>query len=165
MQFTFTQIATCPPDSAAAMKLLAEMNWMGDWVRDRVKARGTVFGSPAESSADLAFNYKLGPPGVEFEILNYVEGQNWMQQREERDGICANRVSHIGVHCTENELNWWKHFFAKRGIEIAQELQTKAHTNPSIAGRRWYHYVIFDTFAILGFDVKFIVRREHPPSF
>jgi hypothetical protein len=37
---------------------------------------------------------------------------------------------------------------------------TISHTNPVIAGKRWYTYVIFDTRSILGIDLKFIVRRE-----
>ena len=46
----------------------------------------------------------------------------------------------------------------ERGIKVAQEVFTKSHTNPVIAGKRKYNYVIFDTKEILGVDLKFIVR-------
>ena len=49
-------------------------------------------------------------------------------------------------------------FFANRDIEVAQEVFTDSHTNPVIAGKRSYNYVIFDTKNILGVDLKFIVR-------
>ena len=44
---------------------------------------------------------------------------------------------------------------------MAQEVMTESHTNPVIAGKRTYNYVIFDTKEILGVDVKFIVRINH----
>jgi hypothetical protein len=79
---------------------------------------------------------------------------------ENRTGATPRRASHIGMHCTEAELESWRAFFASRNIAVAQEVFTKSHTNPVIAGKREYHYVIFDTYGILGIDVKFIVRRD-----
>ena len=69
-------------------------------------------------------------------------------------------VSHLGMHVTSGELEGWRHFFAERGIVVAQEVKTHEHTNPVIAGKRFYTYVIFNTRPILGVDVKFIVRRD-----
>ena len=71
-----------------------------------------------------------------------------------------NSVSHLGMHCTADELELWQEFFAERGIGIAQEVVTDSHTNPVISGKRLYNYVIFDTKEILGVDLKFIVRLE-----
>ena len=71
-------------------------------------------------------------------------------------------VSHLGMHVTEDELLEWRKFFAGRKIFVAQELHTDSHSNPVIAGKRWYHYVIFETRHILGVDVKFIVRKQQP---
>ena len=69
-----------------------------------------------------------------------------------------NSISHLGMHCTADELLNWRDFFDERGIKVAQEVFTKSHTNPVIAGKRKYNYVIFDTKEILGVDLKFIVR-------
>jgi hypothetical protein len=64
------------------------------------------------------------------------------------------------MHCTADELLKWRKFFRDRGIQIAQEVFTDSHSNPAIAGKRSYNYVIFDTRKILGVDLKFIVRIE-----
>ena len=47
---------------------------------------------------------------------------------------------------------------------MAQEVFTESHTNPVIAGKRSYNYVIFDTREILGVDLKFIVRINKDDS-
>ena len=66
------------------------------------------------------------------------------------------------MHCSAEELVQWRAFFAERDIPVAQEVFTESHTNPVIAGQRWYNYVIFDTKDILGVDLKFIVRLAEP---
>lgn len=156
MQFHIEQIAICPRDPCAAKKLLCEMG-AGEWAEDIVVARGTVRNeTSATNVAELSFDYKLGANEgnpLEFEVLSYQVGSNWMEN-------AAPRVSHLGMHCTEADLRSWRVFFERRGIRVAQEVKTRSHSNPHIAGRRWYHYVIFDTHAILGVDIKFIVRRD-----
>lgn len=151
MKFTIEQVALYPKNPKAAIQLLSEMGAI-DWSFDTVAARGTVFGSESGNTAELAFNYDI-LKGKELEILDYVDGDNWMESQPWR-------VSHLGMHCTEEELKYWRGFFLDRDIRVAQEVMTESHTNPVIAGKRWYHYVIFDTFAILGVDIKFIVRRD-----
>lgn len=153
--FKIEQIALCPKDPKAAMKLLKEMG-LEDWAHDHVSAVGHVFESTAQvlNEADLEFNYSgLTDSARELEILHYNYGTSWMDKYEPR-------ASHIGMHITEEELVEWREFFRERGIRVAQEVRTRAHTNPVIAGKRLYHYVIFDTYAILGIDVKFIIRRD-----
>lgn len=161
MNFFIEQIAICPPDPSAAIELLAAIG-AANWAHDTVKAVGTVYeGNTTENVANLAFNYQLSPTAdpfpksLEFEVLHYVSGDNWMQRHQPS-------VSHLGMHCTESQLLEWKKFFHDRGYKIAQEVDTQSHTNPNIAGQRWYTYCIFNTRAVLGVDLKFIVRREHP---
>lgn len=158
-KFKIEQIAICPADPEKAIKLLTEMG-AGEWARDIVVATGDVhptsdFSNPKTNVANLAFDYELGAVGkpVEFEVLHYAAGQNWMAAHDPS-------VSHLGMHCTTVELSEWKRFFSARGIKIAQEVKTQSHSNPVIAGKRWYHYCIFDTREILGVDIKFIVRRD-----
>ena len=162
MKFKIEQIAICPKSPEAAKKLLDEMG-AGEWAEDHVVAEGEVFGSPGRNEADLSFNYDL-IDGNEFEVLNYTKGSNWLSRRNVnfmKDGTIFNYVSHLGMHCTSEELLEWRKFFEERSIGVAQEVITESHTNPVIAGKRTYNYVIFDTKEILGVDVKFIVRINH----
>lgn len=157
LKFAIQQIALCPPNAEAAIKLLSDMG-LGNWVTDRVTAHGKVRCVYEPTSVgDLAFNYEALGSARELEILSYASGCNWMDDNPPS-------VSHIGMHVTEEELFQWRNFFLERNIEVAQELFTDQHTNPEISGKRWYHYVIFNTRPILGVDVKFIVRFDKPPG-
>jgi|TARA_R110002124_G_scaffold73257_4_gene196656 hypothetical protein len=151
MKFQIEQIAIVPKDPIAAKKLLSEIG-ATEWSEDHVVATGNVFGVRDTNEADLSFNYDLFS-GKEFEVLDYTSGPNWVDSRGER-----NTVSHLGMHCSAEDLVHWRAFFANRDIEVAQEVFTDSHTNPVIAGKRSYNYVIFDTKNILGVDLKFIVR-------
>jgi hypothetical protein len=153
MQLKIDQIAITPPDAAAAHALLKRMG-AAEWVEDTVVAGGTVFGQHGSNVANLLFNYELSEGPFEFEILDYNKGPNWCS----RYGAT---VSHLGMHCSEEELKHWKSFFAAEGIGIAQEVRTQSHTNQYlIDNERKYWYCIFDTRPILGVDIKFIVRVE-----
>lgn len=163
LQFKIEQVALCPMHTKTkALELLSAMG-LDQWSLDRVVAAGRVFGEDGRNAADLAFNYQatrgveLGAPlghqvkPLELEVLHYTDGDNWMDTR-------LPGVSHIGMHVTASELKRWRQFFAERRIDVAQEVVTESHTNPAIADSRRYNYVIFDTYGILGVDVKFIVR-------
>ncbi len=154
MKFKIEQVAICPKNTERALALLADMG-IGQWTEDTVSAEGYVFGKPTVNRAKLRFNYDV-IQGKEFEILDYVQGENWV------DSLLRGRpcVSHIGMHCSAEELVQWREFFATRNINIAQEVTTNEHTNPAIAGKRHYKYVIFDTWSILGVDIKMIVRQQ-----
>lgn len=162
MQFIIEQIAVHPTNPALAKQLLSEIG-ASTWAEDNVVAVGEVFGVPGRNIANLSFNYELGLEGgkkpLEFEVLEYTQGPNWVQE-----GGRPNTVCHLGMHCSEEELERWFSFFEDRGITVAQEVLTESHTNPVIAGKRWYNYVIFNTKPILGVDLKFIVRRHEAPS-
>lgn len=153
MNFKIEQIAIYMPNGsgAAAAHLLRSIG-AKNWVHDVVTANGRVFGEPARNVAELSFNYESGP--IELELLNYTEGANWMQFHE------LPTISHFGMHCSAEELAQWRNFFASFGINVAQEVDTESHTNPAIAGKRSYKYVIFSTRDVLGVDLKFIVRKD-----
>lgn len=157
MKFFIEQIALCPPNPAAAINLLKQLG-LDEWVNDHVVAGGKVFGESGKNEADLAFNYQnTRPEGkpLELEVLHYTTGPNWMAGRPPM-------VSHLGMHCTDEELEKFRRRFADMGIRVAQEVFTESHTNPFLLEqKRKYQYVIFDTRDILGTDLKFIVRREN----
>jgi len=154
MKFVIEQIAIAPADPIRAKVLLSEMGAV-EWHNDHVVATGKVFGKTGTNEADLSFNYELFG-GKEFEVLDYTDGENWV------DSLMRGRntVSHLGMHCTAEELVEWRKFFHERGYSVAQEVFTDSHTNPVIAGKRKYNYVIFDTKQVLGVDLKFIVRID-----
>jgi hypothetical protein len=156
--FQIEQVAIYPRDPARAKALLSAMG-LNDWVEDHVVASGSVHGRPNQSNeADLSFNYQGLGRGNELEVLHYTTGRHWMRKIFRP----MFRASHLGMHVNEQELQDWRLLFQSLGIPIAQEVRTSSHTNPVIAGKRKYHYVIFDTYPILGIDIKFIVR--HDPS-
>lgn len=151
MNFFIEQIALYPRDAEKAQAFLEELG--AQFIHDDVTACGSVGDEvPVWNFAHLRFDYKMAPKSVELEILEYEGGMNWMDRHPPS-------VSHLGMHCTEEELDRWKEFFSERNIPIAQEVRTEAHTNPYLiqTGRK-YHYCIFDTREILGTDLKFIVR-------
>jgi len=154
MKFIIEQIALHPRNPEAARALLSGMGIAKEWIEDHVCATGAVWGNPSSNEADLQFNYEALQQARELEILHYTKGERWL-------GDSESCVSHIGTHCSEEELAEWKKFFEARFIEIAQEVNTTSHSNEAIKGKRSYHYCIFNTVDILGVDVKFIVRSDH----
>lgn len=166
MKFRIEQLAICPPFGMRekAIELLTALG-LSDWANDLVVAKGYVHDGRAEfldvtNVASLAFNYQsredVDKP-LEFEVLSYEAGENWMSTK-------SPGASHLGMHVTSAELYDWHNFFIGRGIPVVQEVETQSHTNPVIAGKRFYKYTIYGTRHILGIDLKFIVRRDVPKA-
>lgn len=151
-RFTIDAIALAPPDAAKAIELLTMLG-LDEWSSDIAKAGGVTRGSFEEYESELHFNFQASNDAPLLEIVDYKKGATWFS------GSC---VSHLGTHCSEEELEEWKTKFAALGIAVAKEAFTYSHTNPAIAEKRRYHYVIFDTRAILGVDLEFIVRKNAP---
>lgn len=127
-----------------------------NWVEDDVIADGEVWGEPVyHLRAKLMFQYNL-IPGVEFEILYYENfEQSWLARRSPREAI---GLSHMGLHVesVEDSITLVREVY---GFKIAQKVRTHVHSNPAIAGKREYTYVIFDSRERLGFDLKLIQRH------
>ncbi len=160
-KFKIEQIALCPTNPTKARKLLEDLG-LTEWFVDNVHATGVVRGAIGENHALLQFNYQAGNGSdvaagkpLELEVLHYTNGNNWMLKN-------PNTVSHLGMHCSAEELEQFRAYFYHNGIGIAQEVKTLAHTNAAIKDTRRYQYAIFDTKEILGVDLKFIVRKGYP---
>lgn len=70
-----------------------------EWTEDIVVGHGKVHGKPLEhSKARLLFNYDLG---IELEILQYLEGDNW--HAHVTPGAFP-RISHMGFHVNAGEM-------------------------------------------------------------
>jgi hypothetical protein len=167
--FRVEQIALCADNSVRARNFLADLG-LSEWHHDTVVARGSVFTEKdCENTAHLAFNYQAGNGSdsgagkpLELEILDYVEGDNWMEvSRESGETGQFGAVSHLGMHVTEEELTGFDLVMQKHDIKIAQRVVTQSHTNPVIKDSRRYKYVIYDTRFLIGVDLKFIVRLPY----
>ena len=166
MKFIIEQVALFPSNDEVAIEFLAAIG-LDEWVRDRVTAEGIVFGDAAANVGNLAFNYQASdriecnPKPLELEVLSYSEGRHWMTREPAEFFVDPMpRVSHFGMHVTESELSQWREKMTRLGVGVAQEVFTTSHENPAIAGKRLYHYTIFNTYPIIGVDLKFIVRRD-----
>jgi len=124
-----------------------------NWVEDVVQAQGYVFGQHgiATNRARLLFNYDLG---IELEILQYLDGPNYLSKFE----VSGQHIAHIGAHMepgfdpeTFNPTYWPK----------VQQVETQQHTNPFLVetGRK-YRYTIYDTRRVFGHFFKTIERLE-----
>lgn len=127
----------------------------GFTVFDRVTAVGYVgYGSTrayTKNIADLAFNYTM-IPGVEYEVLRYVSGLNWIVARSRSQNVQA---SHFGIHVSSHEE--MEHYRSQYKGDVLQEVVTIAHDNPACAERR-YHYLILDAYHQFGCALK-VIRR------
>lgn len=153
MKFKIEQLALNPKDPARAFALM-DLLGLNDWSNDQASAAGEVHGKSGSNVASLSFNHQAETP-VELEILNYQAGDNWLAAVNAHTAV----ASHIGTHCSAEELEQWRAKLLAFGVTVAQEVVTTRHTNPNVPQGRSYKYVIFDTRDIIGLDVKFIVRR------
>lgn len=148
----FDQIAfACKNRSHQA---LAASLMAGDWIEDEVLAEGFVHGKASMNRAHLMFNYD-GP--VEHELLCYLSGDNWVRYID--FGVGERFVlSHLGWHVEDADK---ASELLLPMFKVAQEVVTLSHTNPYlIEQRRTYRYIIHDSRASLGFDIKLIERIQ-----
>jgi hypothetical protein len=155
--FKIEQIAIASDKPQYLIAMLGSVMGLKDWSIDIVTSKASVFGGPETTNvAELNFNYDLG---FELEVLHYKQGDNWHQARLMED--CGYPfLSHLGFHCSEEDAQATKDKLATAGINMAQEVWTLEHTNPVIAGKRTYHYMVFDSRDVFGFDLKLIVRND-----
>lgn len=116
------------------------------WIQDEVIAHGEVDGLPGTNHARLLFNYDYG---IEIEILQYLDGHNYVRSQSLESG----EICHLGFHMNEHcEVPFGR-------LRVAQKVETSLHTNPAvIAANRSYRYTIFDARGIFGTNLKVIER-------
>lgn len=126
-----------------------------EWVEDICVARGTVRGKPSENKARLLFNYDMG---IEVEILQYLEGDNYASN------LSGGRICHIGIHHIA-PINPGGNDVPTFPGRIVQQVETLTHTNPYLVETgRQYRYTIYDTLGTLGVYTKVIERIEATPD-
>lgn len=140
-------------DRPDTMKLILNDRFgLSIWNEDEVVARGFVWGQgPVVNRAKLYFNHEMG---IEYEILHYVDGDNWHRFKRDHDTY----FSHLGTHVDDIEKAV-EHF--SRHYALAQRVETVAHANGHLRSiKRRYHYAVFDSRMQLGFDLKLIQRIQ-----
>lgn len=156
------QVAIYAEDPEKVIRGLGERAGLTQWTRDIAIADGYVFGEPVyDVIGELAFNYQAV---VELEVLHYRTPLHWHAVRRARGAFPANQSismfpSHMGMHVEDMALARLP--YEALGWKVAQELWTKSHTNQYLLDRgRTYHYVVWDSRGIIGFDLKLIQRIE-----
>lgn len=144
------QIAIQVEGTFRAQKMLYYLG-LTEWSEDIVTAIGFVHGKKGENRAHLLFNYQAGP--FELELIHYEEGPNWLADLGQTEGL-----SHFGIHVQNMGTAMEALRLRMPHIKIAQEVQTRTHTNLKIPPIRRYWYVILDTRGTFGFDLKLIQR-------
>lgn len=151
--FKVEQVAMATSTPQAHMEMLSNLFGLplSKWIKDTVVTEGSVRGVVARTTADLYFNYDL-IKGIEFELLHYKEGPNWLNGHE--------GISHFGTHV--RDMAWSvQRVKEAMGWDIVQDVKTISHTNPYLLEqKRKYHYVIFAARHALGADFKLIQRIQ-----
>lgn len=153
----------------------------GAWSHDTSTSDAIVMGYPVkrEITFDLHYNYRQSLAFKELELIRFSDLHNFhsiSNKSIDPLGLYAphlyalraemdldNRgffLSHLGIHCSEEEAEEWRALFSRCSIGVAFEDWSKKHTNPVIAGKRFYHNVIFASREALGFNFKACVRRN-----
>lgn len=155
--FKLDQVAFYAADLPRLTQRLSNQFGLTEWVHDFAIGDGFVFGVPVmDIVGELWFNYQTG---LEVELLRYHSPMNWHAVRDPRTPVMRPFFSHIGTHVEDMAVARLPYEAA--GWKVAQELWTKSHTNQYLKDRgRTYHYVVWDSRDIIGFDVKLIQRIE-----
>ena len=142
----------------AGIDNLLTLGVASDWIYDDVTFDGHVSGKPVSGTvAALNFQNDLIIGDVQFEILHFTKGDNWHRERYSQNQLPF--ISHFGFHVDSRErFDEIRLFFKERGIKEIQIANTTHHTNANIPLDRSYHYIIFDTLHVFGFDLKMILR-------
>lgn len=154
------QLAIYTQDPKSTRDLLGVLFGMTEWVQDIAVGSGEVYGTYHRTIAgDLSFNYQTG---IEIEVLHYVTPDHWHSARARMAAEYMTPglfVSHIGVHV--DDMAEARKVYERAGWRVAQEVHTFTHTNPYLKERgRTFHYVVWDSRGIIGFDLKLIQRIE-----
>lgn len=135
-----------------------------DWSFDTATLEGYHFGVDTKIKATMAFNYQfLG--GRELEYVSYVghpEPRFW--QKEEWGGLTRPAalgedtfISHMSSYVTDLEESI-KDVERKYKMVPFHMFVTSNHSNPAVAGRKFFKEAIYDTRKIIGFNVKLIEK-------
>jgi len=134
------QVAIYVGDRNKAVEDFSKTFSLNEWVEDEVES--DVF------NYNLAFNYSLLEGGIEFELIENVEGTSY---HNELEPPC---ISHFGIHV--DDLEKAIEYFKINGFEEMQTVTTQNHSGTD----NRYKYTFIDTRGLLGCPLKLIKRID-----
>lgn len=140
MELKIDQIAIYVGDRDKAVEDFNQVFGLEKWVKDEVES--DVF------DYNLAFNYSFLEGGIEFELIENVEGTSYHNDLE---SPC---ISHFGMHV--KNLDKTVEYFKMLGFKEMQTVNTKKHTGTD----NLYKYTFMDTKNLLGYPLKLIKRVD-----
>lgn len=152
--YQFHQVAMYFPGGPWQAK--SYMNALGysNWHSDRATLHGFLDTEEVNTEAVMCFNYDIMP--MELELLYYSGPSRWAGV----DALAHPFVSHMSVY-TDDVVADTKRMTQRFGAAPFHRFITKNHTNPRVAGKKRFIESIFNTHAIMGFDIKLIQKVPH----
>lgn len=152
----FHQLAIYHPEPNAAIRFLSGIGF-NDWHRDSAKLKGLLVtgGSmrQTEISAEMVFNYQI-LNGRELEFVSYLNHPHPRYGRE-----VAPFISHLSAY-VEDVQKSAEDIESEFGMIPFHRFDTGNHTNPRVAGKKFFREAIYQTRQKLGFDLKLIEKVE-----
>lgn len=146
----FHQVAIYCADMQRAILEWTVMGY-SRWHYDEAVLVGLDRGELSRKQARMAFNYDIMP--LELEYVSYMGPRN---SQDSRDGSSP-FISHLST-MVEDVDEKCAQLMMDFGIAPYHQFVTEQHSNPNVAGKKRFKEAIFDTAAMLGFDIKLIQR-------
>lgn len=149
--YEFHQTAIFAADQDAAVQLYRDLGYE-NWIEDNAELKGILDGKPVVTKARMQFNYDVF--GGELEFLTY-EGPN-RHAEQGRTGLPP-FISHMSTYV--DDVRWHTvQMYREFGMLPYHRFITQNHTNPAVVGKKRFIEAIYDTRALLGFDLKMIQK-------
>lgn len=147
----FHQVAIYHEDPYEAVELWKDAGFT-EWHCDTASLIGTEYGDPSFKTAEMWFNYDIMP--LELEYVTYSTGQR--NSRDPRDGHPP-FISHLSTYVEDVDVEVDR-FTNEFGHLPYHRFTTSDHSNPNVIGKKRFREAIFNTTAMLGYDIKMIQR-------
>lgn len=151
----FHQMAVCTNDVASSIGCLNTLGFT-EWSRDNAMLNGTYAGKPCTMEAQMAFNYQIFP-GKEFEFVRYFGHPEDRFGGKLRSGNSRPFISHISAYVDDITVACAR-VEQEKGMVPIHRFNTSGHTNPRVAGRKYFKEAMYDTYHDIGFNIKLIEK-------
>lgn len=140
-----------------------------EWVTDIARQYGEVFDTqrpqyhirPTLIDAHMAFNYQI-IDGVEFELMHWEHIYHSPLHQHPFETQPEVACMTYRTECTFAEE---QRMLEKYGLRPSYRFVTKSHENPNVRGKARYRDTMYDTFAELGFNLRFCAKLPHEQYF
>lgn len=148
----FHQVALYTYDIADSVAFLSSLGF-DEWHSDTATLEGFYQGNECKVNAEMAFNYQiLG--GRELEFVSYEDHPEPLYQHSTGK---LPFLSHLSAY-VDNVAAAVENIREEHGHSPYHLFQTGNHTNPRVAGKKFFREAIYDTRAEIGFNLKLIEK-------